>query len=89
MDQVTQQNAAMVEETTALTHSLSDETAQLMSLVQRFSLPGTGGGCAAGPVVAKPDAPASSSPAKAMVNKVRQAFASHGSAAVEQEWSEF
>ena len=49
MDQVTQQNAAMVEETTALTHSLSDETAQLMSLVQRFSLPGAGRAAAGHP----------------------------------------
>jgi len=89
MDQVTQQNAAMVEETTALTHSLSDETAQLMSLVQRFSLPGAGSSAVSHPVAVKPDAPSHRSPAKAMVNKVRQAFATNGNAAVEQEWSEF
>jgi methyl-accepting chemotaxis protein len=36
MDQVTQQNAAMVEETTAAAHSLSRETTQLTGLVSRF-----------------------------------------------------
>jgi methyl-accepting chemotaxis protein len=36
MDQVTQQNAAMVEETTAASHSLARETEQLSSLVGRF-----------------------------------------------------
>jgi len=38
MDQVVQQNAAMVEEATAATHSLKAETAQLVSLVGRFRL---------------------------------------------------
>ncbi|CAN5567631.1 HAMP domain-containing methyl-accepting chemotaxis protein [soil metagenome] len=36
MDQVVQQNAAMVEQATAATHSLKGETAQLVSLVGRF-----------------------------------------------------
>jgi methyl-accepting chemotaxis protein len=36
MDQVTQQNAAMVEETTAASVSLSDEAARLKTLVARF-----------------------------------------------------
>ncbi|WP_081963964.1 methyl-accepting chemotaxis protein [Hoeflea sp. BAL378] len=85
MDQVTQQNAAMVEEATALTHRLTDETIQLSSLVQRFRLAGAG----ARPVGRGAAIPARPSPAKAMVHKVRQAFATQGSAAVEQEWSEF
>ena len=38
MDQVTQQNAAMVEEATAATHSLNSETTALMRLVGRFAL---------------------------------------------------
>ena len=36
MDQVTQQNAAMVEETTAASVSLSEEAARLKALVARF-----------------------------------------------------
>ena len=38
MDQVTQQNAAMVEETTAASHSLSEEAVRLTSLVGQFQL---------------------------------------------------
>jgi methyl-accepting chemotaxis protein len=38
MDQVTQQNAAMVEEATAASHSLSDEAVALEQLISRFTL---------------------------------------------------
>jgi methyl-accepting chemotaxis protein len=38
MDQVTQQNAAMVEQSTAATHALAQETAELMTLTKRFQL---------------------------------------------------
>lgn len=38
MDQLTQQNAAMVEEATAASHALSDEAAALEQLISRFSL---------------------------------------------------
>ncbi len=41
MDQVTQQNAAMVEEATAATHSLTGETDELVRLVSSFTLAGT------------------------------------------------
>lgn len=36
MDQLTQQNAAMVEETTAASHSLLQETSQLVDLIEQF-----------------------------------------------------
>ncbi|MGI6850969.1 methyl-accepting chemotaxis protein [Mesorhizobium sp. 1B3] len=42
MDQVTQQNAAMVEESTAASHSLASEAGQLAQLVARFKLEGDG-----------------------------------------------
>jgi len=38
---VTQQNAAMVEESTAAGHSLSDETVRLAKLVGQFRVAGT------------------------------------------------
>jgi len=38
MDQATQQNAAMVEESTAASHALSNEARELGRLVQRFRL---------------------------------------------------
>jgi methyl-accepting chemotaxis protein len=43
MDQVTQQNAAMVEESTATTHSLSQEIAQLSDLIGQFQVGQTDG----------------------------------------------
>jgi methyl-accepting chemotaxis protein len=41
MDQMTQQNAAMVEETTAASHNLSREAVQLGELVQQFQVGGS------------------------------------------------
>jgi len=38
MDQVTQQNAAMVEQSTAASHALSNEAAQLERLIGRFQV---------------------------------------------------
>ena len=38
MDQVTQQNAAMVEQSTAASHSLSQETEELTRLIGRFQV---------------------------------------------------
>jgi len=40
LDQITQQNAAMVEESTAASHSLMQETERLMSLVGKFRIGG-------------------------------------------------
>ena len=84
MDQVTQQNAAMVEETTAASHRLAEEARGLSKLIGRFTIDnGTA------PVMAQSRAVAS--PARALDTKVRTAFAgkSHGNAAVAEEWSEF
>jgi methyl-accepting chemotaxis protein len=39
MDQMTQQNAAMVEETSAATRELADETTALLQLIDQFQLP--------------------------------------------------
>jgi methyl-accepting chemotaxis protein len=43
MDQGTQQNAAMVEQTTAASHALASEAAALSSLLAQFKLAGTNG----------------------------------------------
>ncbi len=40
MDQLTQQNAAMVEQTTAATHAVADEAAELMRLISEFRVSG-------------------------------------------------
>jgi len=56
MDQVTQQNAAMVEESTAASHSLSQEADALAASVARFR---TGHASASAPTAARKPAPAS------------------------------
>ncbi len=53
MDQVTQQNAAMVEETTAASHVLSDEANTLKQVVSRFTTSG----------MVRPAAPVATAPA--------------------------
>ncbi|GAA0526211.1 hypothetical protein GCM10008941_01950 [Rhizomicrobium palustre] len=58
MDQVTQQNAAMVEETTAASRNLAEETKTLLELTEFFST-----GASAKPVAAKRAAPALKAPA--------------------------
>lgn len=51
MDQFTQQNAAMAEETTAVSHRLGEETKELIGLVSRFWIESS-------PLAARPAAPA-------------------------------
>ncbi|HUZ91244.1 MAG TPA: globin-coupled sensor protein [Methylocella sp.] len=89
MDQVTQQNAAMVEQTTAASHSLSQETERLSDLVGQFQIGEAAGhaGKNAGPAMRKP-------PARAQMLKT--VSSSRGSAAVrkpgpsaDRAWKEF
>ena len=47
LDQVTQQNAAMVEEATAAARSLSDESRNMSDLIARFRLNGQPSGASA------------------------------------------
>jgi methyl-accepting chemotaxis protein len=86
MDQVTQQNAAMVEETSAAGATLANESGRLRELISQFQLGGalhhTASGAAAGPA----HRPVVSS-VKRMANKVALAFS--GNAAVKESWEEF
>jgi methyl-accepting chemotaxis protein len=91
MDQVTQQNAAMVEETTAAAANLKTEAAQLAALVDRFE---TGERSDRGPIVhtlkPRPGAPAPLARERARL----VAFAGGGAAvvggsAVGEGWEEF
>ncbi|MDP3527176.1 MAG: methyl-accepting chemotaxis protein, partial [Hoeflea sp.] len=86
MDQVTQQNAAMVEETNAATQGLSGEAVRLESLVGRFS---TGGGSGHAPVAANASSRPARSPARALGAKLASAFGLGGAARKEETWSEF
>jgi methyl-accepting chemotaxis protein len=81
MDQATQQNAAMVEESTAASHNLAAEADALRALLTQFQLPG--GNIAARKQTSKPAA----SPALHLVSRPSR---SHGSAAPAVEsWEEF
>jgi len=72
MDQVTQQNAAMVEQTTAASHSLEQQTSDLERLVGRFKLKSS----SARPVAAAPSrAPARSAPAQRPARRGKAAVA--------------
>jgi methyl-accepting chemotaxis protein len=86
MDQVTQQNAAMVEETSAAGATLANESGRLRELISQFQLGGalrqTGAVMAANaghhPV---------QSPVRRLAGKVAKAFS--GNAAVKESWEEF
>jgi methyl-accepting chemotaxis protein len=69
MDQTTQQNAAMVEETTTASHSLSEKALDLGGLVGQFKLNGGSTPAAAGGRHAPIE-----SPARALGKRIAQAF---------------
>jgi methyl-accepting chemotaxis protein len=93
MDQVTQQNAAMVEQTNAASHTLASDAENLSRLVGQFkiNLGETAHAHASEPATATPARP---SPARALINKVagtfnRTASASASGAAAKEHWEEF
>jgi methyl-accepting chemotaxis protein len=90
MDQVTQQNAAMVEESTAASASLASEVNRLRGIISAFRL---GGAEAASfsrrPEIAKADHKPAASPARRMMAKVASAVGLGGSAAAAENWQEF
>jgi methyl-accepting chemotaxis protein len=82
MDQVTQQNAAMVEETSAATHKLSSEADSLARLVSQFRLQRS-----AGRPAAASDRQQAASPVHRMTARVARSV---GSAALKNDsWEEF
>ncbi len=95
MDQGTQQNAAMVEESTAASHSLAREAAALNALLARFDLGGEPGQRTANGQQARDEAPASPgrSPVKAIRQRIAATFgggAAAGHAAQQTaDWEEF
>ncbi|MGR6468411.1 methyl-accepting chemotaxis protein [Rhizobium sp. PAMB 3182] len=82
MDQTTQQNAAMVEESTAATNRLAEEAKNLSVLVARFKTSEN----ARGPRHAAPAEQPVTSPARSLGRKLANAY---GSAAVAADWQEF
>ena len=91
MDQGTQQNAAMVEQATAATHTLSQDAASLTQLLSQFDL-GDQRGSAARPALAESESRPRPSPARALGRKIATAFSAPGGAArlaTASEWEEF
>ncbi|MDB5554571.1 MAG: mcpA [Rhizobium sp.] len=91
MDKATQQNAAMVEETTAATQSLSRETETLADVVARFRVRGNQQPAVRVPAAA-PRVVAAALVAPRPVPKAAPRYASAGSAAVavsQDNWEEF
>ncbi|MDR9809709.1 methyl-accepting chemotaxis protein [Rhizobium hidalgonense] len=87
MDQGTQQNAAMVEESTAASHSLAKEADALFQLLGQFNIGGVASRQQRPVVATAASRPVTSAPL-AMVAKVGAAF--HGNAAVAGgDWEEF
>jgi methyl-accepting chemotaxis protein len=89
MDQVTQHNAAMVEETSAATHRLKGEADSLADLVARFRT----GDAVQRPAPVTSDTRPSPSPARRMMGTVSRAFgggsAPASAAVVQDAWEEF
>ena len=87
MDQDTQRNAAMVEETTAATHSLSREATSLNELLTMFKLSGAARQASAPARVATGSEKPAASPVRALGRKIASAFS--GNTAVKKaEWQD-
>jgi methyl-accepting chemotaxis protein len=95
MDQVTQQNAAMVEEANAAGATLATEAGRLRDLIGQFQLGGASAGYQqrrAAPASAGSHSAPQASPARGMVGKIARAFSGKGSAAAavsNDSWEEF
>ncbi len=86
MDQVTQQNAAMVEETSANGASLATESGRLRELIAQFQLGGAARPAASVSVAGPAHRPVQS-PVRRMAGQVARAFS--GNAAVKESWENF
>jgi methyl-accepting chemotaxis protein len=89
MDQVTQQNAAMVEQATAASHSLAGEATELARLVGQFQIGVAAQPQALRPPAHKPVAAKSRIPAHAPIGKFSPGPAKATASAKADNWDEF
>ncbi|MCA1405775.1 HAMP domain-containing protein [Ensifer sp. IC3342] len=87
MDQTTQQNAAMVEQSNAASNTLAAEAIRLRKLVGQFKLEGAAAVHAPSAWVARGTDTAVASPARKLGRKVASTFS--GNAALKSDWEEF
>ncbi|MCO5730518.1 methyl-accepting chemotaxis protein [Rhizobium sp. SSA_523] len=89
MDQDTQKNAAMVEESTAASHGLAREVASLNALLSQFKL-AESGHAAPGARLAAGEPRIAASPARALSRKLASAFSGNAALATKTDnWEEF
>ncbi|TCP88269.1 methyl-accepting chemotaxis protein [Rhizobium sp. PP-F2F-G36] len=86
MDQVTQQNAAMVEETSAAGATLASESGKLRELISQFQLGGALRHTASVMAAGSSHRPVQS-PVRKLAGKVAKAFS--GNAAIKETWEDF
>ena len=86
MDQGTQQNAAMVEESTAASHSLAKEADALFHLIGRFEIGSAKNGSTPSRPIERSAAPAS--PVRQLINRVASSARGNGAAKPER-WEDF
>ncbi|MDM9624907.1 methyl-accepting chemotaxis protein [Rhizobium sp. S152] len=89
MDQGTQQNAAMVEQTNAASHSLAKEVGSLNALLGQFKLQGGAAPSAQRPSIANEASRPATSPARALKDRLASSFRGNAAVAVAQDWEEF
>ena len=92
MDQATQKNAAMVEETNAASHALASDAENLSQLVGQFQIR-DGARAVRAPQAASAASRPAPSPARRLAGKLAEAFTSGSAvsrtAAASEEWEEF
>ncbi|PZU23163.1 MAG: methyl-accepting chemotaxis protein [Shinella sp.] len=87
IDQNTQQNAAMVEQSTAASHGLSREAESLSRMIAAFR---TGGESTRHEPVREAPVARAANPVQRMTSQLKSSFASQGSAALKHEgWEDF
>lgn len=89
MDQDTQKNAAMVEETTAASHSLASEVVALNRLLSQFKLAEGGMSMQSQPRGAVASDRPAVSPVKALGRKIASAFSGNAAIDTKGDWQEF
>ncbi|MCD2173917.1 methyl-accepting chemotaxis protein [Rhizobium sp. C4] len=87
MDQDTQKNAAMVEETNAASHSLATEVGSLNRLLSQFKL--AEGGMQSQPRMSAPSDRPAASPVRALGRKIASAFSGNAAIDTKGDWQEF
>jgi methyl-accepting chemotaxis protein len=87
MDQTTQQNAAMVEQSNAASNTLANEAVRLRELVSQFRLEGASAPHSAR--AARGNEAAVASPARALGRRVASAFSGNAALDTKADWQEF